>query len=246
MKKLSLGLAAFLIPLLCLALLGCGANVPVITVAQIPWPDSETTGYVIQDSQGTAIGTLNTAIVRDGATYVMASLVVMGNATDEVVMTLNAVDLKPISETRTINVPAGGAIPSGVYEIRTDYHDNQITFEAYLPGDQHQGPYTFKIPADSYANDEVWYLFRTLPFEEGYTGRYTNVIIWTTYQTPSMTVTVVGTETVDAPAGSFDCYKLEVTIPNTTIHVWYGKAAPHHLVKYQKGDSVILLTELPQ
>jgi hypothetical protein len=176
----------------------------------------------------------------------MASLVVMGNATDEVVMSLNAEDLKPISEIRTINVPAGGAIPSGVYQISTEYHDNQITFEAYLPGDQHQGPYTFKIPADSYANDEVWYLFRTLPFEEGYTGRYTNVIIWTAYQTPSMTVTAVGTETVDTPVGTFDCHKLEVTIPNTTIYVWYAKAAPHYLVKYQKGDSMILLTEFPQ
>jgi len=246
MKKLSLGLAAFLIPLLCLALLGCGANVPVITIAQIPWPDSESTSYVIQDSQGTAIGNLTTAIMKEDATYLMASLVVMGNATDEVVMSLNAEDLKPISEIRTINVPAGGAIPSGVYQIATEYHDNQITFEAYLPGDQHQGPYTFKIPADSYANDQVWYLFRTLPFEEGYTARYTNVIIWTTYQTPSMTVTVVGTETVAAPAGTFECYKLEVTIPSTTIYVWYGKAAPHHLVKYQKGDSMILLTELPQ
>ena len=246
MNKLSLGLAAFLIPLLCLALLGCGPSVPVITVAQIPWSDSETAHYLIQGSQGTAVGTLNTTIVRDGTTYLMTTTVIMGNTTDQVVMSLNAEDLKPISEIRSINVPAGSAIPSGLYLVGTEYHDNQMTFEAYLPGDQHQGPYEFKIPADSYANDQVWYLFRTLPFEEGYTGRYTNVIIWTTYQTPSATVTVVGTENVNVPAGSFDCYKLEVTVSGTTIYVWYAEAAPHHLVKYQKGDSMILLEALPQ
>jgi hypothetical protein len=246
MKKLPLGLGAFLVLVLWLAVLGCGPNVPVITVAQIPWPDSETTYYVIQNSQGTAMGTLNTTIVRDGDKYLMLSTVVMGNTTDEAVMALNSVDLKPISEIRTIDVPAGGAIPGGIYQIMVDYHDSQITFEAYLPGDQHQGPYEFKIPADSYANDEVWYLFRALPFEEGYSGRYTNVIIWTTFQTPSTTVTVVGSETVSAPAGNFDCYKLEVTVANTSVYVWYAKAAPHYMVKYQKGDSLILLTDSPQ
>lgn len=246
MKKSTLALAAFLAPALCLALLGCGANVPVITVAQIPWPDSETMNYVIQDAQGTAVGTLNTTIVRDGATYLMTTMVVLGNATDEVVMTLDAVDLKPISETRTVYVPQGNAIPGGVYQVRTDYHDNQITIEASLPGDQHQGPYDLEIPADFYAFDEVWYLFRALPLEEGYTGRYTNVIIWTTYQTPSATVTVAGIETVEAPAGSFDCHKLTVTISSITLDMWYAKAAPHYLVKYQKGDSTILLTQLPQ
>ena len=241
-----LGMGAFLTLVLCLAVLGCGPSVPVITIAQIPWPDSETTNYLIQNSQGRPVGTLNTTIVRDGDKYLMSSMVIMGNTTDEAVMSLSSVDLKPIAEVRTIDIAPGGVIPGGLYQIITAYGDGQMTFEAYLPDDQHQGPYVFKIPKDSYANDQVWYLFRALPLEEGYSGRYTNVIVWTAYQTPSATVNVVGSETVSAPAGAFDCYKLEVSIADTSIYVWYAKAPPHYMVKYQKGDNLILLNEFPQ
>jgi len=230
---------------LCLVVLGCGPGTPTITVAQIPWPDSETTSYVIQTDQGIQVGTFDTTISRDGNTYVMTSYAVTGDMTDEVVMRLNADDLKPISEMQTVHVPPGTSLPEGTYEVNTHYYEGRLTLEAYLPGDQHQGPYELKIPADSYANDEVWYLFRALPFEEGYSGRYTNVITWTTFQTPSTTVAIVGTETVSAPAGSFHCYKLEATVADTSVYMWYGTAAPHYLVKYQKGDILLLLTEYP-
>lgn len=244
MRKALSALAAGFV--LCLIVLGCGPTTPTITVAHIPWPDSEATSYVIQTEQGTEVGTFDTTISRDGSTYVTTSYTAAEDATDEVVMTLNADDLKPISGTRTVYVPPGSPITTGTYVVSTHYDDDKLTIEADLPDDQHQGPVDIKIPADSYSNDQVWYLLRTLPFEEGYKGRYTNIVIWPNYAAPSLTVTVLGTESVEAPAGTFDCHKLQLAIADTTIYMWYGIAAPHYMVKYQKGDSLILLTEYPQ
>ena len=244
MKKSLLALP--LLVIVCLALFGCGPTTPTITVHQIPWPDDETISYAVQDSQGTELGTLNMTIRREGDIYLMTSCMVMGNSTDEITIAMNADDLKPISETRTINVPPGGALPQGLYEVRATYEDsNKVTIEADLPDNQHQGPYAFDIPADSYANDQVWYLFRTLPFAEGYAGRYTNIIVWTNYQTPAATITIVGNETVETPVGSFNCHKLELSVLNITIHFWCSVDPPHYLVKYQKADNILLLTEHP-
>jgi len=243
MKRWLPGLALLLS--ICLALVACGPTVPVITVAQIPWADGEITSYAVQDSQGTELGTLNMTIRREGDLYLMTSFTMMGNTTDEITIAMNADDLKPTSETRTIHMGSGGPVPGGTYDIIADFSDNQVIIEADLPGNDHQEPYVFNIPADSYANDQVWYLFRTLPFEEGYAGRYTNIVLWTQFQKPAVTVTVVGNETVETPAGIFDCHKLELSVLSLTIYFWYGVEAPHYLVKYQKGDTILLLTEHP-
>ena len=243
MKRWLPGLALLLS--ICLALVACGPTVPIITVAQIPWADVETTSYAILDSQGTELGTLNMTIRREGDLYLMTSFTMMGNTTDDITIAMNADDLKPTSETRTIHMESGGPVPGGTYDIIADFSDNQVIIEADLPGDHHQGPYEFNIPADSYANDQVWYLFRTLPFEEGYAGRYTNIVLWTQYQMPAVTVTVVGNETLETPAGIFDCHKLELSVLSITIYFWYGVEAPHYLVKYQKGDTILLLTKHP-
>ncbi len=134
---------------LCLAMVGCGGGAATLTVSQIPWPDGEETGYVIQDQDGNEIGTAEMTISRDGDTYEMTFDMVIGDSTDNILMTLNADDLKPISETRTIYIPT-----VGTYELSASYSDNQITVEAETP-DGHEGPLTFDIPADSFANDEV-------------------------------------------------------------------------------------------
>lgn len=231
---------------LCLTIASCGSGVPVIAPEDIPWPDEEATAYVVQDALGTVTGAFYTTILKQGDAYVMTSHAMMGNATDDIVLTMDAVDLKPISETRTVYVPSGGAIPEGSYEVRADFVDNQVTIELDMPEDEHQGPVTLAIPADSFSNDQVWYLFRALPLKEGYTAAYTNVILWTNFQTPTAQLEVGGNETVETPAGTLDCYRIDLSVDDVDIHFWYGVEAPHYMAKYQKGNVVLLLAELPQ
>ncbi len=53
----------------------------------------------------------------------------------------------------------------------------------------------------------------------------------------------LGEESVTVPAGTFDCYKLELAASGglikyftTKYYLWYAKASPHHFVKYQDKD----------
>lgn len=55
----------------------------------------------------------------------------------------------------------------------------------------------------------------------------------------------LGEEKVTVPAGSFDCYKLEVAASGGLIkrvtskyYFWFKKEPPHHFVKYQDEDGV--------
>jgi len=63
----------------------------------------------------------------------------------------------------------------------------------------------------------------------------------------------LGEERVTVPAGTFDCYKLEVAASGGLIrrftseyYLWYAKEPPHHFVKYQDtdGKSVTELMEI--
>jgi hypothetical protein len=63
----------------------------------------------------------------------------------------------------------------------------------------------------------------------------------------------LGTETVTVPAGTFDCYKLEVSASGGLIkrvtskyYFWYDKEPPHQFVRYQDedGESVTELIEV--
>lgn len=54
----------------------------------------------------------------------------------------------------------------------------------------------------------------------------------------------LGTETVTVPAGTFDCYKLEVSASGGLIkrvaskyYFWYDKKPPYQFVKYQDEDA---------
>ncbi|MFC1716240.1 hypothetical protein ACFL6S_21385 [Candidatus Poribacteria bacterium] len=66
-------------------------------------------------------------------------------------------------------------------------------------------------------------------------------------------VKVKRVEKVTVPAGTFDCYKLEVSASSTLIrqfttkyYFWFTKKPPHQFVKYQDkdGDSVTELMEI--
>jgi len=66
-------------------------------------------------------------------------------------------------------------------------------------------------------------------------------------------VKFMGAEKVTVPAGTFDCYKLEVSASNWAIrrvtseyYFWYTKEPPHRFVKFQDkdGDNITELLEI--
>ena len=119
----------------------------------------------------------------------------------------------------------------------TETSDSPLKFVDLL------GKQTDPIPDDAYDNDEVLFLLRAIPFEVGYSATYTNVVP-AAGLTPKATITVVGEEEVEAPFGSFNCYKLEISVLGTTQYLWYGVDSSHYLVKAEVEGIVMLLTEV--
>jgi len=234
MKRLLMPLAiAFT---LCFILIGCApAPGEAITVSAIPWPDEEEISYIIQDQEENTIGSGNLTVAREGESYILGQYWEAGEVKQTISIKVASDDLKPIRGNQTI------VSPQGEFKINATYSDSRLKIEAETP----EGNQTVEIdvPEDAYDNDEVLFLFRALPFEEGYQAAYTNVVA-SAAQKPTVTITVIGKEQVEIPAELFDCWKLEFNAAGQKIYMWYSIDSPHYLVKYDNGQSIILLQEI--
>jgi ABC-type uncharacterized transport system auxiliary subunit len=112
MKRLLMPLAVTLT--LCVVLAGCGPQGEELEVCEIPWAGSEATSYVIQTHDGTETGSGNVSISRDADTYTLTYHQIVAQMLDDIVIVVNAESLKPVLETRTLFIPAGGQIPEGI------------------------------------------------------------------------------------------------------------------------------------
>ena len=95
-----------------------------------------------------------------------------------------------------------------------------------------------------YDNEEATQLIRRLPLASNY---QTTLRIFSGLGGGNIIplgVKVVGEEKVEVPAGSFDCYKLELNPVNQTF--WYSTDAHHYLVKFEAGGVVAELTQVTQ
>ena len=95
-----------------------------------------------------------------------------------------------------------------------------------------------------YDNEEVIELMRRLPLAPDYkaplhifTGLGGGNVI-------SLEAKVTGEETLDVPAGSFNCYKVELSMVRQTF--WYSTDTHHYLVKFQGGGAVGVLAAVTQ
>ena len=95
-----------------------------------------------------------------------------------------------------------------------------------------------------YDNEEVIQLMRRLPLASDYktvlhifTGLGGGNVI-------SLEAKVTAQEKVEVPAGSFDCFKVELSTVRQTM--WYSTDAHHYLVKFEAGGVAAVLTAVTQ
>ena len=241
MKKLGLHFLSILVMMSCLA--GCAPKGEALVITSVPWSEDENATYSIQTQAGDALGSATISIIQYGDTWVLTDHEVVNNSPDDIKLTVSADNLKPLAEERTLVIPAGGSIPEGTWKISATFGEDKLTVEAETPNG-HQGPAEVKLPEDAFANDEVLFLLlRALPFAEGYTTHFTDVILWPNVQMPRLTITVIGKETIEVPAGSFEAWKVEVSVAGSKQQFWYAIEKPNLLVKYDNGSTIFLLKE---
>ena len=95
-----------------------------------------------------------------------------------------------------------------------------------------------------YDNEEVVHMMRRLPLQIGYKTMLP--VLSTVGGGPvfSVGLDVPGKETVVVPAGTFDCYKVHLSMVNQTF--WFSADTHRYLVKFEAGPVTAELTSIAQ
>jgi hypothetical protein len=119
----------------------------------------------------------------------------------------------------------------------------------FKPGEVHlqradkKEPTTLPIDRLVYDNEQCFHLFRMLPLAEGYKN---TVPVITTIMGGAVIpigIEVPVKETLEVPAGKFDCYKVVLNIGQT---LWFSADAHRYLVKFEGGGVTGQLTSVAQ
>lgn len=244
MKKINIVIA--LITAVGLILAGCAGEPepapepePVSgIVSGIPWSDRELASYVIQDYEGNKIGIVGLTIAREmGDTYILKQFYGVEQQVTSILtmVKVRADNLKPVSG----RVAFAHISPAPIISYK--YEDSVLSI-AITTEDEPKHT-VMDVPEDAYDDNALFFLLRAIPFKVGYTASFTNMIT-VSAQKYAVTITVVGEEEIQVPAGSFDAYKIELNMAGEKKYLWYGKDKPHYFLKLDDGSSVIVLEEI--
>ena len=106
------------------------------------------------------------------------------------------------------------------------------------------GTDTNEIDGVAYDNEEAVYVMRRLPLEVGYK---TAIPVFSTMGNGSIIgigLEVKGKETVETPAGKFDCFKVHLSPVNQDF--WFSDDAHRYLVKFEAGVVTAQLISIAQ
>ena len=143
--------------------------------------------------------------------------------------------MKPVSSVRTIE----NENPDDEDLIEVTYTEAGASVKV---GDRQTG---LSVPEYAYDNDTSLFLWRTLPFADGYEASYVTVIT-NRRSRQDVVLNVRGKETVTVPAGTFECWRLEISTENARQVAWYADTPSRPLVKYDNDRDVIFeLTSKP-
>ena len=95
-----------------------------------------------------------------------------------------------------------------------------------------------------YDNEEAMHLMRRLPLQVGYKTTLPVLPTLGAATTISIGLEVRGKETVQVPAGKFDCFIVHLGLVNQDF--WFSADAHHYLVKFEAGPVTAQLTSIAQ
>jgi hypothetical protein len=108
-------------------------------------------------------------------------------------------------------------------------------------GSRMRDPQELRLRPNAYDNESSFWLWRALPLAEGYRARYTSVNVAERNQV-TIDLTVVGAADVTVPAGTIEAWRVLVVSGRATRTAWVEVAAPHRLVQWDNGATLMQLT----
>ncbi len=209
--------------LLTVACAGGGSGAPASdVVAAIPWSQRETLAYVLKDKAGSEQGKATLSVEVAGARTTLAQRFTSASSSDESEVVVDSATLKPVSATRAITSPKDKT------NLTVTYSPDGVLIKQ---DDRQSG---LSVPDHSYDNDTSLFLWRTIPFQDGYTATYTTIITnRRSRQTVGLKVT--GKESVTVPAGQFQAWRLEIRTESAKQVAWFADTPARILVKYDNS-----------
>jgi len=211
-------------------------------VAAIPWSEGEAPlVYTITDG-GRERGQATLSIKRDDGRVLLeqSSSDDEGNS-DVSVVTADPATLKPFAMTRTVINEDERAVVEATYEAeivrikQTNYEPPDAT----TPDNTRENP--LRLPEHGYDNHSSLFLWRTITFEEDHTVTYTTIVS-NRRETQEVTLTVVGRDQVETPAGQFEAWHVKIEGEEGGAQdAWYATSPDHRLLVYDNNDVVFLL-----
>lgn len=233
-----------LLPTLLAALLAAACveqQQPVETqdiVSSIPWTEDEEAEYVLLDrDDGGELGRGTLGIVREGDNFELSQNFRNGDDLDESRVLVDATTLKPISGHRE------RVIDGDEQQIEAVYDPVEKVVTITEIEEEERRPIPHRLKDNYYDNDSSLFLWRTIPFSEGYEAAYRTVVTGSGEQL-LVHLAVKGKEQVTVPAGTFDAWRLEVRAGGRTQIAWFADTPERPLVQYDNSLFIFQLTSL--
>ena len=228
-------LAATLVTVLLLAT-ACAEEASVFTrdiVSTIPWPDEERAEYVLLDRDGDEVrGQGVLSVTRQDGQFELRLRFESERGSDESVLLVDATTLKPAS----VRLEARREEETDVIQGEYDPVEGIVRI---TEGEERTVP--LRLEEHYYDNESSLFLWRTIPFEEGYQARYHSVLTNQRRQ-PVVTVRVVGREEVTVPAGTFEAWRVEIRFDGVEQVAWYADTPERRLLQYDNSIFLFQLT----
>lgn len=207
-------------------------------VDSIPWPDEERAEYVLVDrGSGEEEGRGVLSVTRQDGQFELSLRFENGEASDESMVLVDATTAKPISVRRELIDPNQQVIITGEYDV-----DESVITITETRNDEEPRTIPLRLEENYYDNDSSLFLWRTIPFREGYEVSYRTVLANQGAQ-QVLTVEVTGREEITVPAGTFQAWRIE--IKEVDQIVWYADTPERFLVQYDNSVQLLQLVELP-
>jgi len=236
---LTLGrMAALVATVLMVAACACDEEVVAQdVVSEIPWGATETAHYrLLQGKDVIGSGEISLERESDGPTLFGQKFDIPGEGvTDEVSVRADSETLRPLSTSRVIDGPEGARTCEAGYSGRS------VTVIQRAKDDERIDD--LAVPEKSYDTWTDLFLWRTLPFREGFEIKYAGVLSCSLAKPDllSEVLKVKGLESVTVPAGTFEAWRLEIRSGGRTQKAWFANDAARTLVRYDNGDLVFEL-----
>ncbi len=202
-------------------------------VSTIPWPDEERAEYVLLDRDGDEVrGQGVLSVTRQDGQFELRLRFEGERGSDESVVLVDATTLKPASVRLEVESEDETSLVQGDYDAAEGAVGITVGDERTVP---------LRLEEHYYDNESSLFLWRTIPFEEGYEASYRAVLVKQRRQ-PVVTVRVVGREEVTVPAGTFEAWRVEIRFDGVEQVAWYADTPERRLLQYDNSIFLFQLT----